>query len=252
MPTNVHGLHARRSRSSKRSDSGNVRLVPSAAVLPIKRFERAKQRLNNELGVDARSTLAEAMLSDVLDALAQANSLEAVFVVSAEPTLGYLAERNGVVLIRDLVEAGQSRAALEGLARAAEHGYESVLLVPGDCPLVDPAELDGLLVGAEADGTEATIVPDRHRKGTNALLLHPASPLEPQFGPGSFARHVEQAERRGLRYAVESVPSLALDIDTNDDLDELGAELERQPGRASHTREVIGLIKGPHRRPVPA
>jgi 2-phospho-L-lactate guanylyltransferase len=226
--------------------------VATAAVLPIKRFERAKQRLNNELAADARSTLAAAMLSDVLDALAQSRLLETVFVVSAEPTLGHLAERDGVVFIRDLAEAGQSRAALEGVARAAEFGFDSALLVPGDCPLVDPAELDALVERTAAAGIEATIIPDRPQKGTNALLLHPASPLEPQFGPGSLARHIEQAELRGLRYSVEQVASLALDIDTDDDLEELSRALQRQPGRASNTREALGQISRPSRRPVPA
>jgi 2-phospho-L-lactate guanylyltransferase len=226
--------------------------VATAAVLPIKRFERAKQRLNNELAVDARSTLAAAMLSDVLEALALSRLLEKVIVVSAEPTLGYLAEHDDVVFIRDLAEAGQSRAALEGLARAAEFGFESALLVPGDCPLADPAELDALVESTEAAGIEATIVPDRHKKGTNALMLHAASPLEPQFGPGSLARHIEQAEYRGLRYAVESVSSLALDIDTDDDLEQLEDELRRRPGCALHTREALGRISRPHARPVPA
>jgi 2-phospho-L-lactate guanylyltransferase len=229
-----------------------VLVVEIAGVLPIKRFERAKQRLNNELAVDARSTLAAAMLADVLTALAEARSLETVIVVSAEPTLGYLADDAGLVLIRDLAEAGQSRAGLEGLARAAELGFEAALLVPGDCPLMDPKELDALVEQTAAAGNEATIIPDRHQKGTNALLLHPATPLEPQFGPGSLARHVEQAERRGLRYSVESVASLALDIDTDDDLEELAGELRRHPGRASNTKEALDRIAGPHRRPVPA
>jgi 2-phospho-L-lactate/phosphoenolpyruvate guanylyltransferase len=226
--------------------------VATAAVLPIKRFERAKQRLNSELGVDDRSTLAAAMLSDVLAALAKARLLETIFVVSAEPTLGHLAEDDGLILIRDLAEAGQSRAVVEGLGRAAELGYESALLVPGDCPLVDPAELDALIDRSDDAGIEATIVPDRHNKGTNALLLRPASPLDPQFGPGSLVRHVEQAESRGLRYAVESVPSLALDIDTNDDLAELGDELERRPERAAHTKHALAQLNRPLRRPVPA
>jgi 2-phospho-L-lactate guanylyltransferase len=246
----VPGLPAKLSISSRRSGGGNVRIVATAAVLPIKRFERAKQRLNNELGVDARSTLAAAMLADVLAALARARSLETVFLVSAEPTLGDLAEDDEVVLIRDLAEAGQSSAALAGLAHAADLGFEHALLVPGDCPLMDPAELDAL-VEAAADN-EATIVPDRHRKGTNALLLRPASPLEPQFGPGSLARHVEQAESRGLRYSVEPVPSLALDIDTNDDLDELDGELRRHPERALNTKEALGQIPRAHAGPVPA
>jgi 2-phospho-L-lactate/phosphoenolpyruvate guanylyltransferase len=225
--------------------------VPTAAVLPIKRFERAKQRLNTELGIDERATLAAAMLSDVLAVLARARNIERVFVVSAEPTLRDFPEDDRVVLIRDLEEAGQSRATLEGVARAAELGYDRALLVPGDCPLVDPEELDDLVEISGAAGYEATIVPDRHEKGTNALLVQRVSPLEPQFGPGSLARHVEQAQARGLRYSVQGVPSLALDIDTDDDLDELVGQLRRHNGRAPETKQALDRIAWPG-RPVPA
>ena len=88
-----------------------------------------------------------------------------------------------------------------GLARAAARGFDGALLVPGDCPLVDAAELDALIEASA--GREVVIVPDRHGTGTNALLVDPRGPFEPQFGPGSRERHVEQAERRGLAYAVD-------------------------------------------------
>ena len=226
--------------------------MPTAAILPIKRFDRAKQRLDTDLGADARATLAVAMLSDVLAALEQARTLETVFVVSGEPSLGRIAERERVVLIRDLAEAGQSRAAREGLKRAAGLGYERALLIPGDCPLLDPREIDALMQTARSTDLDAAIVPDRHQKGTNALLLRSSCPLEPQFGPGSLARHVEQATRRELRYSVEPVSSLALDIDTNEDLGELEAALERRPGHAPFTRQVLREIGRPLRPPVPA
>lgn len=226
--------------------------MPTAAILPIKRFDRAKQRLEADLGADARATLALAMLSDVLVALEQARTLETVFVVSGEPSLGHVAELEQVVLIRDLAEAGQSRAALEGLARAAALGYDRALLVPGDCPVLDPRELDALVRSAEAAELDAVIVPDRHHKGTNALLLGSSCRLEPRFGPGSLARHVEQAERRGLRFSVEPVPSLALDIDTGEDLEALRAALGRRPGRASFTQQALYEIEQSLRPPVPA
>jgi 2-phospho-L-lactate guanylyltransferase len=214
--------------------------VATAAILPVKRFEAAKQRLGEALGVKTRAALAAAMFGDVLAQLRQARSLEMIVVVSGEPAVRELAKDAGAILIDDAADKGQSHAALAGLARTAAMGYHRAMLVPGDCPLLDPAEIDRL-AGAALD-LDVVIVPDRHGTGTNALVLDPAGTFEPQFGPGSRERHVEQAERKGLSCLVETVGSLELDIDTGDDLGALVAVLEGGRGRAPRTRGVLSQI----------
>ncbi|HYN90533.1 MAG TPA: hypothetical protein VER75_01335, partial [Thermoleophilaceae bacterium] len=114
-------------------------------------------------------------------------------------------------------------------------GYERALLVPGDTPLLDPGELAGLIAGTRA----VVIVPDRHGSGTNALVLSPPDAIEPSFGPGSFARHVAAAESAGVPHRVEAVPTLALDVDTPDDLAELAAVLDGRRGQAPSTRGAL-------------
>jgi 2-phospho-L-lactate guanylyltransferase len=214
--------------------------VATAAILPVKRFDQAKQRLGEALGASTRATLAAAMFADVLAQIARATALDTILVVSREPEVRKLAGEAGATLIDDPAEKGQSQAALSGLARAAAQGFEQALLVPGDCPLVDPAELDTLLRGSA--GEDVVIVPDRHDRGTNALLLDPAGAFEPKFGPGSLARHVSQAEDKGLRHVVTTVPSLGLDVDTGDDLARLVEELGTLHGRAPRTRGVLSQI----------
>ncbi|KKK77602.1 hypothetical protein LCGC14_2851940, partial [marine sediment metagenome] len=191
--------------------------MPTTAILPVKRFEDAKERLKPDLGAGSRSALASAMFSDVLSALGHTGSLDTVVLVSSESGVRDLVVGRDLTLIGDLPEKGQSHATRSGLARAAALGYERALLVPGDCPLIDPAELDELIVELFAGRLDVVIVPDRHQQGTNGLLLSPAGSFEPQFGPDSLRRHVEQAKSRGLRYAVRELPSLALDIDTGED-----------------------------------
>jgi 2-phospho-L-lactate/phosphoenolpyruvate guanylyltransferase len=213
--------------------------VATAAILPVKRFDQAKQRLGEALGASTRATLAAAMSADVLAQIQRATSLDEIFVVSGEPAVQKLATEAGATLIDDPAEKGQSQATLSGLARAAAKGYERALLVPGDCPLVDPGEVDLLVRGSEE---EVVIVPDRHDTGTNALLLDPSGSFEPKFGPGSLARHVEQAQSRGLRHVVTTVPSLGLDVDTGDDLEQLIRALDSVHGRASRTRGVLSQI----------
>jgi 2-phospho-L-lactate guanylyltransferase len=162
--------------------------VRPAAILPVKRFEAAKQRLGEALGSGSRAALAAAMFADVLGALERSQMLRAIVVVSAEREVRDIVEGRDVILIEDLTEKGQSNAARAGLARAAALGLDRAALVPSDCPLLEPAELEELFVRA-AGGADVVIVPDRHDTGTNALVVDPSGPFEPQFGPGSRQRH---------------------------------------------------------------
>ena len=66
----------------------------TAAVLPVKSFGRAKQRLGD--AVPDRARLAEAMLGDVLSVLAATPALDDVVVVTAEPAAASAARSPGV------------------------------------------------------------------------------------------------------------------------------------------------------------
>jgi 2-phospho-L-lactate/phosphoenolpyruvate guanylyltransferase len=218
--------------------------VQTVAVLPVKSFGRAKQRLGAALGGPERETLAAAMVGDVLDALSAVDGLDRVVVVTAEPVAAHAAEAAGATVVHDPEEAGQSAAAARGVAAAQADGAERVLLVPGDCPALDPAEVSALL--ERGGGTRhVTIVPDRHGTGTNALLLAPPTALEPSFGPGSFARHAAHARASGANVDVAAVPSLGLDVDTPGDLAALRAALAARPGGAARTRAALERLAPP-------
>jgi len=213
------------------------------AVVPVKRFTAAKQRLDGGVAPDARRALAEAMVGDVLDALAAVDGLERL-VVTGEPRAAALAGERGVAVLDDPVDAGQSAAAAAGVAAALDRGLARVLLVPGDCPALDPAEVAELLRRDLGPRPSVLIVPDRHGTGTNALLLAPPDVIAPAFGPGSFARHVELAEAAGAAVAIASPASLLLDVDTPDDLAALRAALDARAGGAVRTRAALDAILG--------
>jgi 2-phospho-L-lactate/phosphoenolpyruvate guanylyltransferase len=209
--------------------------MDTIAILPVKSFDAAKQRLAGRLGAGPRQALAQAMFSDVLASLRRVSGLDAVTVVTAEQTAESAALGVGVRVLRDTEQAGQSQAASIGIRYALAAGFGRVLLVPGDTPLLDPAEVAALLERSPP----VAIVPDRHLTGTNALLLSPPDAIEPSFGPASLARHTSAAEAAGVEYAVERVPTLELDVDTPEDLAELAAALEGRRGQASSTRGAL-------------
>jgi 2-phospho-L-lactate guanylyltransferase len=209
--------------------------VRTAAVLPVKSFSRAKQRLGAAIGSPEREELAAAMVGDVLEALAAVDEIADVFVVTAEPLAARAAEEAGAHVVDDPEEAGQSAAAARGIDAALVRGAERVLLVPGDCPALDPREVTALL--ARRGGV--VIVPDRHGSGTNALLLEPPQVMPPSFGAGSFARHAALARAAGAEVKVAELPSLGLDVDTPADLAALRAALDSRRDTAVRTRAVL-------------
>jgi 2-phospho-L-lactate guanylyltransferase len=213
----------------------------TAAVMPVKSFPRAKQRLGEALGGGDRRTLAAAMVGDVLAALAAVPELDDVIVVTAESRAAEAAGQTGAHVVHDPEESGQSAAAARGIAAALERGAERVLLVPGDCPALAPDELSALLERVEPPPS-VVIVPDRHGSGTNALLLTPPRAVEPSFGSGSFARHAASARAAGADVKVAPLPSLGLDVDTPGDLAALRAALASRPGGAERTRAVLDRL----------
>jgi 2-phospho-L-lactate guanylyltransferase len=211
--------------------------VTTLAVLPIKSFDEAKQRLRAELDPTPRRALVEAMFSDVLIALRRAALVDQVLVVSADNVAQRIAGGYDAMVVEDEV-LGHNQAALRGAARALELGVDRVLMVPGDCPLLRPTELDELLA-RPVPSPSLLVVPDRHGTGTNALVLTPPNALAPAFGPGSHERHREHASTAGVHVETVDVPSLALDIDTPEDLAAVEETLERTRGGAAHTRGML-------------
>jgi 2-phospho-L-lactate/phosphoenolpyruvate guanylyltransferase len=209
------------------------------AVLTVKRFDLAKQRLAAGMNAERRRSLAAAMAADVLEAIGAARSVTRTIVVSGDPRAARIAAEAGAEVIPDPDDAGHVEAALTGIARAEAQGAETVVLLPGDCPLLDPRELDRLLTGIP--DPYVAIVADRHGEGTNSLVLRPPGAIVPAFGEGSRARHVAAARAAGIPFAVEPVASLELDLDTPADVIALTRELDRRRGRAKRTAKVLGI-----------
>ena len=218
----------------------------ATAIIPVKRFGVAKQRLLEALDRPGRAALVKAMLADVLTATASAELIERLIVVTGERRAERIALRSvprpttPLEVFRDPKDVGHSEAATLGIVRAKALGAGCVALLPGDCPLLEPAELDAALERMRSG--RVAIVPDRHGTGTNGLLLSPPDAIGPAFGPSSCARHADRARRAGHEVAVEPLDSLGLDVDTPDDLAALAEALERAPHRAPATAAELARL----------
>src|SRR3954447_20111180 len=114
----------------------------TAAILPIKSFAFAKQRLSPSLGSGSRQALAQAMFSDVLSSLRKVERIEMIAVVTRDPAAQGAAHGERITAVHASLEAGRSAAALEGTRPVRPVGFGRVLFIPGDTPLLDPVGLD--------------------------------------------------------------------------------------------------------------
>jgi 2-phospho-L-lactate/phosphoenolpyruvate guanylyltransferase len=211
----------------------------TAAILPIKRFTFAKQRLGASVEDPLHAQLVRAMVGDVLRALAQTPGIELTIAVTSEPVAIGLARGLGALVVADEAEAGQSAAVELGVARALLEGFERVLCVPGECPALEPSELAELLARGAPGPPGVVVIPDRHGTGTNGLLLQPPDAIAASFGPGSCERHLSLAHEAGVEARVERPASLLLDVDTGADLSALRERLAGEQRGAPGTRVLL-------------
>ena len=189
-------------------------VVPFRGTDPKRRLDRLDRAM--------RSTLAAAMLADVLEA---ATAVGPVLVVATgAPPLP-----DHVGLVAD-PRRGLGAAVRAGLDAATERTFQApFLIVNADLPCVTARDLlalagavpeGGLAFVAAVDGT------------TNAIGLADERLFSPVYGPGSAARFAQLGESRQL-----DTPNLRDDVDTLADL----SRVARRVG--VHTRRVLPALR---------
>jgi 2-phospho-L-lactate guanylyltransferase len=195
------------------------------AIVPVKPLRLGKSRLAETLSEDERADLNGRLLAHTLTTLAAIPEIEQVLVISRDPAALALARNHGA---RTLQENGSPQLNV-ALARATvvvkNYHTHGVLIVPADLPLLTPQDVR-LILERAVDPPVVVLAPDRHKQGTNGLLICPVGLIEYEFGPGSFQKHIAQAQKAGARLEIVDLPSLALDMDLPEDLDQVSRELE--------------------------
>ena len=210
------------------------------ALIPVKGFDGAKQRLSTRLSPPERSELMKAMVHDVLAEVTRARRIGRTCVVTGSDEVEGWVSAFGVGVIREPDETGETDAVHFALDVMKSEGMEAVLVVPGDVPLLRAQDVEMVLQAAPAaDGVPfAVMVPSHDRMGTNALLLAPPDVLRLRFGHDSFRYHLNEAAARRASVKVVENSRIALDIDEPADLEQLVCRL--QGGR---TRDRLAAMK---------
>jgi 2-phospho-L-lactate guanylyltransferase len=185
--------------------------------MPVKDLHDAKQRLAGVLDPAERQALYRAMLEDVLSALAAAEGLAGILMVTRDPEAQSLAARYGARVLVEESNRGHTAASSLGAWTLAQEGAAGMLQLPADIPLVTPDDLAALLQ-AHGPAPAVTLAPSRDRQGSNAVACSPPDLLPLRFGDDSFDPHLQRARALGLEPRLVERPGLALDVDTPDDL----------------------------------
>jgi 2-phospho-L-lactate guanylyltransferase len=186
----------------------------TSVVIPVQAFDHAKSRLGAVLDPEERRDLVERLLMGTVAAALATPGVVEVVVVSPDPEVLALAEHAGATALEQR-SRGLNPAIQE--ARAVATG-KRLLVLPGDIPGVQATHLERLLAaGAEAGTPSVVLAPDRHGRGTNALLLDPPDAIDPAFGGDSRTGHAWLAASADIPFR-EVTGVLELDVDTPDDL----------------------------------
>jgi 2-phospho-L-lactate guanylyltransferase len=188
------------------------------AIIPVKPLRSGKSRLAGTLSADERAELNRTLLQHTLKTLSDLKEVEHVLVVSRDPQALTLARLYGARTVRENGQPHLNTALKRATVVAQVYATRGVLVLPADLPLISREDILTLIDHA-TDPPVVVIAPDRHEKGTNALLISPSGLIEYDFGENSFQRHCQRVKEAGARLEVVNLPSLGLDLDLPEDLE---------------------------------
>jgi 2-phospho-L-lactate guanylyltransferase len=190
-------------------------------LVPVKNLNQAKQRLSAILEQPARTQLAQAMLEDVLEAIASWKNHPEVAIVTCDSFALSLASKHGFEIIADHTNTGETDAIAMATHVCETRAIDNTLVMPADIPLIQGWELQHILESAPLQGS--VLVPAGDGRGTNAVLRRPAGLFPLRFGNDSFKPHMAAAQATGKPCVVLSLPGIAVDVDNPSDLKRLVA-----------------------------
>jgi 2-phospho-L-lactate guanylyltransferase len=187
------------------------------AIVPVGTLNGAKSRLGAVLDAEERLELTILLARRTIAAAMDAEGVVETIVVTPDDAVRDLASSLGARALRQR-DGGLNRGITLAREEAIAAGADAIVILPIDLPEVTPAAIEAVLAPlADPRRPLVTIVPDRHGRGTNALLIAPPDAIDVCFGGDSRFAHAAAASAAGARL-VELDGPLALDVDTPDDL----------------------------------
>jgi len=195
-----------------------------AVIVPLKGFSRAKERLSSVFDADSRSLLAKLTAEGVIDAALKLPDVTRVVVVTDDESCAEWARSKGTEV---LIETGGLNPSVAVAYRHVGNSVDWVMICHAD--IVHPERLAAIPSPGDA---QVILVRDRHRDGTNVMVLPADEEFVFHYGAGSAEAHRQECAERGLK-PIEVIDTLlGIDVDTPADLAMLPEPLKQRLGLA--------------------
>lgn len=188
------------------------------AIVPVKPLRLGKSRLSGVLSDDERTVLNRMFLENALFILRATPQIGQTLVVSRDPAALAIAREFGARTVLEDGTPNLNNALQRATTLARAFDVNGVLILPADLPLLSQGDLENFIAAGSLPPS-VTIAPDRHKDGTNALLVSPPGLITYVYGPKSFENHCELGRATGAQVNIVYNHNLALDLDTPADLD---------------------------------
>jgi 2-phospho-L-lactate guanylyltransferase len=165
------------------------------------------------------------LLEHTINTLKRIPKIEQILVISHDSAALALARELGARTILEHDSSALNVTLARATVVAKKYVTQGVLILPMDLPLLTPEDIMAMLEKIQ-EPPVVVVAPDRDKLGTNALLVCPAGLIDYQYGPNSFGKHCELALQAGAQLEICELPSLSLDLDDPDDLEEIDSLFE--------------------------
>jgi len=187
------------------------------AIVPVKPLGRGKSRLSSVLSAEDRLEMNRSMLEHTLQVLVSVPKVARVLVISRDLAALSLARDYNALTVQETDESDLNTALQRATLFARQYTLRGVLILPADLPLLTRLDIETILLN-DPGPPGVVVVPDRHRRGTNAMLVLPPGLIKYEFGDNSYQRHCLSARKKGAHLVELEITSLALDLDLPEDL----------------------------------
>jgi 2-phospho-L-lactate guanylyltransferase (CobY/MobA/RfbA family) len=166
--------------------------------------------------------LAKLTAEGVIDAAVKLPDVTRVVVVTDDESCAEWARGKAT---EALIETGGLNSSVAMAYRHIGNSVDWVMICHAD--IVHPERLAAV---PSPGAGQAVIVRDRHRDGTNVMVLPTGETFDFHYGSGSAEAHRQECERRGLK-PIEVIDTLlGIDVDTPADLNMLPETLKHRLG----------------------
>ncbi len=187
-------------------------------IVPVKPLRRSKSKLTNVLSEEERAVLNLKMYENTLLALKDIQIPHQVLVVSKDSSVLSIARSHNAKTLQEDGDSGLNVALKKAIQIVKAYSAQSVLILPADLPFITREDIEGVM-GFSNGYSFMVISPDRKMSGTNLMFISPPDLIEFSYGPGSFERHVRQAQLHNTHIEVRKFDSTELDIDSPEDFE---------------------------------